>query len=167
MRHRRDAACVRDSEYVMEPRALMPAAPPRPSPGVPAPSTPLGQGSHPGWTAKGVGGSPIPLHCCHRPRAPQHRHPASAGGRPSSAPGRGPQAHPSPGVGGRVTARRANGEEARRGRACGAGSGRGLAELGRKSVPSARRRAEGPRSVRTYLLTVHPASAALHLFLRR
>lgn len=54
-----------------------------------------------------------------------------------------------------MTARRANGEEARRGRACGAGSGRGLTELGRKSVQSARRRAEGPRSVRTFLLTVH------------
>lgn len=33
VRHRSDAACVRDSEYVTEPRTLMPAAPPRPSPG--------------------------------------------------------------------------------------------------------------------------------------
>lgn len=41
---------------------------------------------------------------------------------PSSAPGRGPQSHPFPGVGGRVTARRANGEEARRGREVGGAS---------------------------------------------
>lgn len=31
VRRRRDAACVRDSEYVTEPGVLMPAAPPRPS----------------------------------------------------------------------------------------------------------------------------------------
>lgn len=82
VRHPRDAACVRDSEYVMEPRALMPAAPPRPSPGVSAPSTPLGQGSHPGWTAKGARGSPVLLHCCSGARAPQHRRTPSTGGRP-------------------------------------------------------------------------------------
>lgn len=33
VRRRSDAACVRDSDYVTEPRTLMPAAPPRPSPG--------------------------------------------------------------------------------------------------------------------------------------
>ena len=49
VRRRSDAACVRDSEYVTEPRVLMPAAPPRPS-------SPPGPQSHIFRSACGGGG---------------------------------------------------------------------------------------------------------------
>ena len=66
VRRRSDAACVRDSEYVTEPRVLMPAALPRPS----SPSGPQSQrllfadGGDLGRTLerRGTGARPYPTH---------------------------------------------------------------------------------------------------------
>ena len=114
VRRRGDAACVRDSEYVTGPRALMPAAPPRPSPEAPAPQTPLSRGSHRRAGAKGDGGSPA----C--------RHSLGGVGAPTPTPPQLPETSPPLPVPGarsptppsearaRVTARWANGEAARR-----------------------------------------------------
>lgn len=155
VRRRSYAACVRDSEYVTEPRVLMPAAPPRPS-------SPPGPQSHrfrsaggggdlsPTLEQGGLGLVHTPTHLLGQWGRPSLVPPISLVCRPISLvcrpiyPSAATAAPPFPRTRDRVTARSANGKAPHRGREVG-GVPSGL---GRKSCPEARRRARGSRSAR-------------------